>query len=266
MKDWINLEKAVVIVTGGSSGIGESLTIGLSELGAAVINVDIKPCENQHPNVHFIETDVSNKSSIEQMVTEVVAKFGRIDSLINNAGINLPALLVDAKQPTSQYELSEEIVDKLYAINQKSVFLVSQAVTRVMLRQEKGVIINMSSESGLEGSEGQSFYAATKAAINSFTRSWAKELGKKGIRVVGIAPGIMEATGLRTQSYEEALSYTRGITVEQLRANYSNVGQIPLGRSGKLKEVADLACFLLSDRASYLTGVTINISGGKSRG
>ena len=88
------------------------------------------------------------------------------------------------------------------------------------LKKVEGVIINMSSESGLEGSEGQSVYAATKNAVNSLTRSWAKELGKQGVRVVGVAPGIMEATGLRTIAYESALAYTRGITVDDLRAGY----------------------------------------------
>lgn len=124
----------------------------------------------------------------------------------------------------------------------------------------------MGSEAGLEGSEGQSCYAATKAAVYSFTRSWAKELGKKGVRVVGVAPGIMEATGLRTDAYEEALSYTRNITVDDLRKSYAKTTTTPLGRSGKLSEVADTVCFLLSERAGYITGVTLNIAGGKTRG
>ncbi|VTN13165.1 3-oxoacyl-[acyl-carrier-protein] reductase FabG [Raoultella terrigena] len=97
----------------------------------------------------------------------------------------------------------------------------SQAVARQMVKQREGAIVNVSSESGLEGSEGQSCYAATKAALNSFTRSWSKELGKHGIRVVGVAPGILEKTGLRTPEYEEALAWTRGISVEQLREGYS---------------------------------------------
>ena len=142
----------------------------------------------------------------------------------------------------------------------------SQAVGRKVVAQGHGVIINMSSESGLEGSEGQSAYAATKAAVNSYTRSWAKELGKKGVRVVGIAPGIMEETGLRTLAYEEALAYTRGKTVAELRAGYSQTSTIPLGRSGKLVEVADLVAYFLSDRSSYISGVTVNVAGGKTRG
>jgi sorbitol-6-phosphate 2-dehydrogenase len=127
------------------------------------------------------------------------------------------------------------------------------------------VIVNMASESGLEGSEGQSAYAATKGAIYAMTRSWAKELGRRGIRVVGVAPGIVEVTGLRTPEYERALAYTRGIGVDELRASYEEVS-IPLGRMGRLREVADAVCFLASDRAGYLHGTTINVSGGKSRG
>ena len=129
----------------------------------------------------------------------------------------------------------------------------------------KGVILNVSSESGLEGSEGQSIYAATKAALYSFTRSWAKELGKYGIRVVGIAPGILEATALRTLEYERALAYTRGISIEELRQSYEKVS-IPIGRVGTLEEVADISAFLISDLASYISGTVVNVSGGKSRG
>ena len=124
----------------------------------------------------------------------------------------------------------------------------------------------MSSESGIEGSEGQSIYAATKNAVNSFTRSWAKEFGKYGVRVVGVAPGILEATGLRTIAYEEALAYTRGITVDELRKGYASTKTTPLGRSGRLTEVADLVVYLASDRASYIHGVTYNVAGGKTRG
>lgn len=136
----------------------------------------------------------------------------------------------------------------------------SQAVARQMVKQRAGVIVNVSSESGTEGSEGQSCYAATKAALNSFT-ALVQELGKYGIRVVGVAPGIRK-TGLRTPEYEEALAWTRNITVEQLREGYTK-NAIPIGRAGKLSEVADFVCYLLSARASYITGVTTNIAGGK---
>ena len=111
---------------------------------------------------------------------------------------------------------------------------------------------------------GQSVYSGTKAAVYTLTRAWAKELGRHNIRVVGVAPGILEETGLRSEEYERALAYTRGITVEKLREGYKKVS-IPLGRSGRLSEVANTVCFLASDRAGYIHGTVINVSGGKSR-
>jgi sorbitol-6-phosphate 2-dehydrogenase len=195
-------------------------------------------------------------------VSAVLSKFGSVDILLNNAGILIPRLLVD---PAGKEEITEEILDKTLAINQKGYFLCAQAAAREMIRSGRGgVIVNMASESGLEGSEGQSAYAATKGAIYSMTRSWAKELGKHGIRVVGVAPGIVEVTALRTPEYERAVAYTRGITVEEFRAKYEKVA-IPLGRIGKLSEVASVVCFVASGRAGYVHGTTVNVSGGKSR-
>jgi sorbitol-6-phosphate 2-dehydrogenase len=207
-------------------------------------------------------TNVTRKADAVSMVREALTAFGRLDILVNNAGILIPRLLVD---PAGVEELTEEILDTMLAINQKGYFLCAQAAAREMIKSGGGVIVNMTSESGLEGSQGQSVYASTKAAIYSMTRSWAKELGVHNIRVVGIAPGIMEATALRSDEYERAVAYTRGITVEKLRESYEKVS-IPLGRSGKLSEVADTVCFLCSERASYVHGTVLNISGGKSRG
>ena len=128
----------------------------------------------------------------------------------------------------------------MFAVNVKGVFLCAQAVARELVKQGHGVILNMSSESGKEGSQGQSAYSATKGAVDSFTRSWAKELGKYNVRV------------------------TRGVKPEDLSTDYSKV--IPIGRDGKLDEVGSLVAYLVSDQASYITGTTVNISGGKSRG
>lgn len=266
MTDWLVISGKTVIVTGGSSGIGKSIVHGLLEQNVNVANFDIQEDEFKHPNLLFIKTDITSREEVESSVAQVVEKFGTVDGLVNNAGINIPRLLVDGKDPHGAYELSDSVFDKMVAINQKGVYLMAQTVGRILIAKREGVIINMSSESGLEGSEGQSCYAATKAALNSFTRSWAKELGKYNVRVVGIAPGIMEETGLRTLAYESSLAYTRGITVEQLRAGYSNTKTIPLGRSGKLSEVADLVSYYLSCRSSYVTGVTTNVAGGKTRG
>ncbi|RPA60756.1 SDR family oxidoreductase [Aerococcus agrisoli] len=264
--DWLEVEGKVVIVTGGASGIGQSIVEELLAAGVKVANFDLKDNGKEHENLMFVATDVTSKDSVEASVQSVLDTFGTIDAVVNNAGINIPRLLVDANDEKGPFELSEDVFDKVTTINQKGVYIVAQTVGRVLVGKKDGVIINMGSESGLEGSEGQSVYAATKAAVYSYTRSWAKELGKHNVRVVGVAPGIMEETGLRTLAYEEALAYTRGKSVEELRAGYSNTSTIPLGRSGKLTEVADLVLYLVSDRSSYITGVTINVAGGKTRG
>lgn len=266
MTDWLNLTGKTIIVTGGSSGIGKSIVENLLNQGVNVANFDVSESELQHKNLFFVKADITIREKVVDGVATVVNKFGTIDGLINNAGINIPRLLVDKDNPHSKYELSEEVFDKIVSINQKGLFLMTQTVARYLVKKKSGVIINMSSESGLEGSEGQSAYAATKAAVNSYTRSWSKELGKSNVRVVGIAPGIMEETGLRTLAYEESLAYTRGITVDKLREGYSKTSTIPLGRSGRLAEVADLVCYYLSERSSYITGVTTNVAGGKTRG
>ena len=270
--DWLGLKEKVAVVTGGASGIGRACCEGFAEVGAKVVVADmdqksgeaaVSELREKYGGEHlFIKVNVAEKESVESMISVVLNAFGSIDILVNNAGINFPRLLVD---PAGKEEITEEIWDRIVAVNQKGVFLCTQAAARQMIKSGKGgVIINMASESGMEGSEGQSVYSGTKAAIYTLTRSWAKELGKHCIRVVGVSPGILEPTPLRSAEYERALAYTRGITVEQLRAGYEKVS-IPLGRTGKLSEVADLVCFLASDRASYIHGTTINVTGGKTR-
>ena len=251
---WLHLEGKTAIVTGGASGIGKAVAEGFLEQGANVVVCDMNPeaptFEDKRGKMLYIVTDVTKRASVEAMVEKAKKRFGSIDILVNNAGINIPRLLVDPKDPHGKYELDDSVFEKVTAVNLKGVYLCAQAVGRELVAQGHGVLINMSSESGIEGSEGQSIYAATKNAVNSFTRSWAKEFGKYGVRVIGVAPGILEATGLRTLAYEEALAYTRGITVDDLRKGYASTKTTPLGRSGKLSEVADLVVYLASDRAS----------------
>lgn len=268
---WLGLQGKVAVVTGGASGIGRACCEALAAHGAKVVIADLDPQtgESAAASLHatfgvearFRKADVTKAEEATALFASTLEEWGRVDVLVNNAGINIPRLLVD---PAGKEELTEAVWDKMVSVNLKGLFLCGQAAARAMLRGGAGVIVNMSSESGLEGSEGQSGYSATKAAVYGLTRSWAKELGKRGIRVVGIAPGILEVTGLRTPAYESALAYTRGITVEDLRKGYVSKS-IPLGRDGKLSEVADLAAFLASERAGYIHGTVINISGGKSR-
>ncbi|MEJ9227848.1 SDR family oxidoreductase [Priestia aryabhattai] len=264
-QSWLELEDKVAIVTGGASGIGSKITAQLVKNGAKVIVSDLNVKTGEHADgTYHIQCDVTNKESVENMTAKVIELFGTVDILVNNAGVNLPRLLVDFQGEKPEYELNEKDFDFMVAVNQKGPYLCAQAAGREMIKNNKGVIINVTSEAGMEGSAGQSCYSATKGAVNGFTRSWAKELGKFNIRVVGVAPGINEQTGLTTDTYNEALAYTRGVTVEGLGTDYSK--SIPLGRVGQLNEISELVAYLASDRASYITGTSVNISGGKSRG
>lgn len=262
---WLKLKGKVAIVTGGASGIGKHVADTLVAAEATTVIVDLNVTTGDTMDgAYCVQCNVCDPESVHAMIQAVLDRFAHVDALINNAGINLPRLLVDVKGERPEFELSVDSFDKMFNVNVKGLFLCAQAAAREMVRQRHGVILNMSSESGKEGSQGQSAYSATKGACDSFTRSWAKELGPYNIRVVACAPGIMEATGLRTPAYNEALAYTRGVKPEDLSTDYKKV--VPLGRDGKLDEVGNLAAFLISDRASYITGTTYNISGGKSRG
>lgn len=262
MGKWIELTDKVVIVTGGSMGIGEKIVENLLANGAIVISADVTENKEKVNNkFQFIKCDVTDKESIEKLVREVEATYGKIDALINNAGVSRPRMLVDTKGEHPEYEISEDDFDFMTNVNQKGVYLFSQAVAKVMVKQKDGVIINMSSKAGIEGSEGQSIYSANKAAVRAFTQSWAKELGKYNIRVVAIAPSINERTPMNNDTNFRALAYARDTDPNVVHQNFDS---IPLRRPGNLEEIADLISYLISDHASYITGSTINVSGGHS--
>lgn len=264
MSKWTDLTGKVIVVTGGASGIGAKISQNLHDNNATVVVCDLK--ENEKVPTYsdfFVSCDITKKESIETMVEKVLEKYGKIDVLVNNAGVNRPRLLVDFYKNEKKYEATEEDFDFIVNVNQKGPFLCTQAVVRDMIEKQKGTIINVSSEAGVEGSAGQSIYSATKGALNGFTRSWAKELGKFGIRVVGISPGINKRTNMNSDENYQALAYTRGLDPNNIDNDYT--GSIPLGRAGEHEELGDLVTYLASDHSSYITGTTINITGGKSR-
>lgn len=260
--DWLNLQGKVIVVTGGSSGIGAKIVQSLDEHGAQVVIADVSGIAQG--NVDFIQCDITNKRQVEEMIGKVVAKYSRIDGLVNNAGVNRPKLLVDYYHDDENHEFNEQDFEFMFNVNVKGAFFCTQASARVMIRQNYGVVVNISSEAGMEGSTGQSIYSATKGALNSFTLSWAKELGRFNIRVVGIAPGINEPTPMGNPEHVKALAYTRGMEAGSVSTDYMKI--IPLGRQGRLEEIADLVTYLLSGRSSYISGTIVNITGGKSRG
>lgn len=264
MGKWIDLSDKVIIVTGGVSGIGAEIAQNLHDNGATVVVGDLNAADAALDYAAMcVVCDITDRASVQRMVDVAARTYGQIDALVNNAGVNRPRLLVDLYQKDATYEATEADFDFITNVNQKGPFFCAQAVARHFLDGDGGVIVNISSEAGVEGSVGQSIYAATKAALNGFTRSWAKELGGHNIRVVGIAPGINKRTNMNSDENYAALAYTRGLDADDIDTDYA--GSIPLGRVGEHEEVADLVSYLISDHASYITGTTINITGGKSR-
>lgn len=263
-RKWVNLSKKVVIVTGGSQGIGEHVVVTLRANNAYVIIADLKMNEKflNDNGIDFVKCNVAKKEDVENLVKFVIQKYGKLDAIVNNAGVSRPRMLVDYYGLKPEYELTEDDLDFMYNVNQKGVVLCAQAAAREMIKQKYGVIINLSSQAGIHGSKGQSAYSGTKAAVHSYTMAWAKELGQFNIRVVGVAPDVNERTPMNNDMAFEALAYTRGKDPKDTTSDYTKT--IPLGRPGKLDEVADLITYLISDHSSYITGTTINISGGKS--
>lgn len=244
----MNLAGKVVIVTGGSRGIGEAIVRHLTGEGAhvhATFNASIERAEtiraelqSQGGHVQFHKLDVRNSSMCLQLVETVVSTSGRVDALINNAGITRDTLLL---------RMSEQDWDDVLTTNLRSVFAMTKAVLRPMLAQRNGRIINISSVVGITGNAGQANYAAAKAGVIAFTKSVARELASRNILVNCIAPGYIETemTGKLSPQQQQAL-----------------LGSIPLGRAGLGADIAAVIAFLLSDAASYITGQTIAVDGG----
>ncbi|MER1989587.1 3-oxoacyl-ACP reductase FabG [Solibacillus isronensis] len=240
----MRLENKVAIITGGAGGIGLAAVKRFLEEGAKVAIVDYDKQQGEKieaelgENVAFFAVDVSKLADVKEMVEQVVDRFGKIDILINNAGITRDATLV---------KMSEEDFEKVIQINLNGVYYCTQAVAPHMIAQGSGKIISTSSVSGVYGNFGQTNYAATKAAIIGMTKTWAKELGRKGINVNAVAPGFT-ATPMVEKMPEKVLQQMEGIT--------------SLQRLGKPEDIANAYLFLASDEASYITGHVLQVDGG----
>ena len=242
------LEGKTAIITGGSRGIGKAIVEIFVKQGAnvaftyssssdAAIAIENK-LSTKNVKVKSYKSDASNFEEAQLLAASVLEEFGSIDILINNAGITKDNLLM---------RMSEEDFDRVIQVNLKSVFNMTKAVQRTMLKQRKGSIINMSSVIGVKGNAGQSNYAASKAGIIGFTKSMAIELGSRNIRSNAIAPGFI-VTEMTEELGEE--------TIKQY------FDAIPLKRGGSPEEIANTCVFLGSDMSSYLTGQVLNVDGG----
>ena len=242
------LENKLVLITGASKGIGKGIAIKCAEQGANIACTYLsspdkaKEVENELNAMGIkakgYQSDASDFDAAQKLAEDVMAEFGQIDALVNNAGITKDGLLM---------RMTEQDWDDVLRINLKSIFNMTKAVQRTMLKQRKGSIINLSSVVGVKGNAGQSNYSSSKAAIIGFTKSVALELGSRNIRCNAIAPGFIET------------EMTKALQQDQIN---EWAASIPLKRSGKPEDVANTSLFLASDMSSYITGQVINVCGG----
>ena len=241
-------EQKVAVVTGASRGIGRAIALELAASGAfVVINYngskeraeEVKAeIEKNGGSAEIYQCNVSEFDACEEFLKNVVKEYGRIDILVNNAGITRDGLLM---------KMSEEDFDQVIDVNLKGTFNTIRFVSRQMLKQRSGRIINMSSVVGISGNAGQANYASSKAGVIGLTKAAARELASRGITVNAIAPGFIETemTDVLSDAVKEA-----------------SIAQIPLGKFGKPEDIAKTAAFLASDAAGYITGQVIQVDGG----
>lgn len=242
------LKDKVAIVTGASRGIGKAVALHLASLGAKIVvnyagneqlaNNVVDEIKSLGSDAFSVRADISNADDVEAMVKLTIDNYGKIDILVNNAGITRDNLIMRMK---------EDDWDTVLNTNLKGVFLCTKAVTRPMLKQKAGKIVNISSIVGVVGNAGQANYVAAKAGVIGLTKTTAKELASRNICVNAIAPGFISTD--MTDGLNDDLKQ------EMLKA-------IPLARFGEVDEVAKLVGFLASDNSNYITGQTINIDGG----
>ncbi len=254
----MRFENKVVIVTGGGKGIGTAISIAFAEKGAIVVivEIDINSAEKVAKKIKFlnqdclvVRTNVVNKEEVYSMVAMVKDKFNRIDILVNNAGVYLSSPVIDTFEQDWQ---------KIMDVNLKGVFLCSQAVAREMIKQGSGKIINISSMAGKTGPCGEGAYAASKSAVIALTKTLSKEIAPYGINVNAICPGLIDTKMLKDGWRKR--SGDKGVSLQEIEEEC--LSKIPLGRLGTSKDIANLVLFLASEEASYITGESINITGG----
>lgn len=249
----MRLKDKVTLVTGGAAGIGKATAERFAEEGAKVVICDVMEEKGQEtakslgPDASFYKVDVANRKAAQEWADAVIAKYGRIDVLVNNAGIVRDSQLVKVKEGELVGQMSEEQFDLVIAINLKGVFNCTQAIAPYMIKQGGGVILNASSIVGLDGNFGQTNYIATKAGVIGMTKVWAREMGKFGIRVNAIAPGFV-ATEIISAMPEKVIEGMKGRT--------------PLGRLGDPRDIANAYLFLASDEASFISGTVLRVDGG----
>lgn len=235
------------LITGAGTGIGKAIALELASKGCdvAICGRRIEPLAETAAEIEalgrkalYASVDVSSNEAVTSFVTDVIAKFGKLDILINNAGVTRDNLLM---------RMSEEEWDSVIDTNLKGAFLFSKAVSRPMMKQRAGSIVNISSVVGITGNAGQCNYTASKAGLIALTKSMAKELSSRGIRVNAVAPGFIKSQMTEKLSQElcDAL-----------------LGNIPAGRLGEPEDIAKAVAFLCSPDASYITGQTISVNGG----
>ena len=243
----VELKDKIALVTGAARGIGRAIALELARSGASVAVVDIDEqsaaavsgeLASLGVRAKAYRCDVSDLAAVERMVEEFLRDFGRVDILVNNAGITRDTLLLRMK---------EEEWDLVLRVNLKSAFNCTKALSRHMLKQRSGRIVNISSVVGLMGNAGQANYAASKAGLIGFTKSVAREFASRGITVNAVAPGFIQTEMTASLSDE---------------AKARLVEQIPLGSLGVPEDVAAVVAFLASEKARYITGQVVHVDGG----
>ncbi len=247
----MRLKDKVALITGGAAGIGKATAERFAEEGAKVVICDVNEELGQATaaalGVNFYEVDVTDRNAVQEWVDDVVERHGRIDVLVNNAGVLRDATLVKVKDGELVNQMSEADFDVVIVVNLKGVFNCTQAVAPYMIRQGGGVILNATSIVGLDGNFGQTNYVASKAGVIGMTKVWARELGRYNIRVNAVAPGPTTTEMVRSMP-QKILDRFRERT--------------PLGRLAEPRDVANAYLFLASDEASFISGAVLRVDGG----